>query len=299
MDKTLIVNDENNGLPQTYFMNFRPGAVQKDFGFWIIMAARNNSSSNGIHEEPALPSATRKPRVFKFYSIAHMFDGAGFHWNAQRGITKLKVDDIIITPPDYVHFYGACKNPDNLPFVEDFISFAGPIADNLFKTGVIKDRIVNMGQQRRLLPIIDKALSPTRESQIEANILLLNFLTEIYIETQKASASELNIKFDFLTQKIIRDLSHWWTSAEMAEFCGVCESYFRVAFQQYSGLRPKHYVDKIKMGVASEKLLNSDIKLRDLAIMLGYLDQYHFSRRFKHVTGVSPAQYRHANKLLG
>jgi NDP-sugar pyrophosphorylase family protein len=55
--------------------------------------------------------------------------------------------------------------------------------------------------------------------------------------------------------------------------------------------------DKIKIGIATEKLIKTDLKIQELAHLLGYVDQYHFSRRFKQIVGLSPQQYRTSSLL--
>ena len=292
MDKTLVINDGINESPETYVLNYRPDEVHRQFGLWISLAVQDNRSRHGIAWDPGMAPGARKPRVYKFYAISHMFAGAGFHWTPAGGVTRLAPGDCIVTIPDAVHFYGACKNPGNLPYEEDNVCFAGRIADHLFQAGVLRPQLCRLGTQRRLKPIIDQALDPSRDAQIEANLLLLRFLTDLHLERQKDSATELSAKFKYLTAEILQNPSRWWSVAEMADFCGICESYFRIAFHQYSGLSPKAYVDKTKMGLAAEKLVTTSLKVRDIAATLGYMDPYHFSRRFKQITGCSPEDYR-------
>jgi two-component system response regulator YesN len=39
-------------------------------------------------------------------------------------------------------------------------------------------------------------------------------------------------------------------------------------------------------------LMSNRLKVIDIAERLGYVDQYHFSRCFKKLTGLSPRRYR-------
>ena len=297
MDKTLVIDDKNNGSPVVHILNYRKSQIHEEFGLWMNLLVRGNRSTEGVGNELDMMNPPRKLRIFKFYAISHMYEGTGFHYSQTTGLRRITPGDCIITTPDTIQLYGACKNADNLPYVEDNICFAGPLADHFFRSGVIKDSIIKIGTERKLLPIIDKALDPSRDSQIAANIMLINFLTSIYIESRKTPSSDINVKLKLLTEQMIQDPSHWWTVEEMADFCGVCCSYFRAAFHQYAGLSPKLYADKIKIGIATEKLIKTDLKIQELAHLLGYVDQYHFSRRFKQIVGLSPLQYR-TNSLL-
>jgi YesN/AraC family two-component response regulator len=55
---------------------------------------------------------------------------------------------------------------------------------------------------------------------------------------------------------------------------------------------PKLYIDRLKIQKAAELLMSNRLKVIDIAERLGYVDQYHFSRRFKKLTGLSPRRYR-------
>ncbi len=292
MDKTLVIHDGINASPESYVLNFRPAEVHQQFGLWICLAVQANRSRVGIERDAGMGVAVRKPRIYKFYAISHLFAGAGFRWTPQGGITRLAPGDCLVTLPDTPHFYGACRNPGNLPYEEDNVCFAGPVADHLCQAGVLQNGIFRIGTQRRLKPIIELALDPSRDAQLEANLFLLRFLTELYEGSRKEAATGLAVKFKYLAANIIQNPSRWWTVAEMADFCGICESYFRLAFQHATGLSPKAYVDKAKMGLAAEKLVTTTLKIREIAAMLGYMDAYHFSRRFKQLTGLSPELYR-------
>lgn len=292
MDKKLVIDNRSNSTVEIHTLNFRKSAIHDDFGLWMCLIVRSNRSFSGMDIKRDLTNLPQKLRKFKFYAISHMYEGAGFHYSPQSGFRNMNPGDCIITLPDVEHMYGACDNPEHLPYVEDNICFAGPLADNLCRSGVLQTQIVNLGTERLLLPIMEKALDPSRDAQIEANLMLIEFLSSLYRNKLQSSESTLTQKFALLTREIQRNPSRWWSVKEMAEYCNICESYFRSAFQKHTGLAPKLYVDKIKMGIAIEKLMQNKVKIYELAQLLGYVDQYHFSRRFKQIIGLSPQQYR-------
>lgn len=292
MDKKLVIDAVSNADAEILTLNFRKSAIHEDFGLWMNLIVRGNRSTVGLEEKRDMTHLPRKLRIFKFYAISHMYEGHGFHYSPQNGLTAVKPGDCIITLPDSAHMYGACANAGSLPYVEDNICFSGPLADRLRRSGVLQNRIVRLGTERRLLPIMEKALNPSRDTQIEANLLLIEFLSSLYRMTRQDAESGLAQKFAALTRKIQQEPNRWWSVREMAEACQICESYFRSEFQKHTGLAPKIYVDKVKMGIAMEQLMRGSSKVRELARMLGYMDQYHFSRRFKQLVGVSPLHYR-------
>jgi AraC-like DNA-binding protein len=84
----------------------------------------------------------------------------------------------------------------------------------------------------------------------------------------------------------------------MAGFAGMSQSNFRRRFEEYAGMPPKLYIDKLKMRMAAELLASSSSTLAQTAAALGYVDQFHFARRFKAIMGSSPGAYRKALGLF-
>ena len=59
-----------------------------------------------------------------------------------------------------------------------------------------------------------------------------------------------------------------------------------------NGTTPKEYVISLKMEQAKELLMSEKLLIRDIALMLGYSDIYHFGKIFTKKTGFTPSEYR-------
>ena len=66
---------------------------------------------------------------------------------------------------------------------------------------------------------------------------------------------------------------------------------------RHTGMLPKQYIEELKIRLAAALLLDSRLTVTEIAARFGYLDPYHFSRRFKQRVGVSPEKYRNAYML--
>jgi transcriptional regulator GlxA family with amidase domain len=51
------------------------------------------------------------------------------------------------------------------------------------------------------------------------------------------------------------------------------------------------YSLRLRVERAKEMLLQSDRRMSEIAVTLGFFDQSHFSRTFRRITGVSPGEY--------
>ena len=89
----------------------------------------------------------------------------------------------------------------------------------------------------------------------------------------------------------------WWTVSDMAEMCDLSVDQLRRLFYQRTGVNPKLYRDRLKLNQAAAMLVNTERNISEIAEYFGYMDQYHFSRRFKAVMGMSPVRYRESARM--
>lgn len=254
--------------------------IHEDYGLWIckIFLKLSFPARTDIH-----------PRSFDFYCISHLLEGHGWYWSRKRGsITPVEAGQAIVSTPGSVQFYSGCEGS----YVEDSICFWGPVADMFFRTGIIKNGIIDVGLNRRLKPIIDVAADPSSDSQIKANSMLVNLLTDLYLENRKNKNSALLSKIDELLGKMTTCPEDNWSIEEMAEYCNLSVNHFRRIFSKQTGLNPKEYQNTIKIEHAKMLLCSSDMSISSISEKLGYSDQYHFSRRFKETTGFSPSRFK-------
>ncbi len=70
-------------------------------------------------------------------------------------------------------------------------------------------------------------------------------------------------------------------------------SYLSKIFTRHVGENPSKYMMSLRINKAKNLLLNQkDLSIREIGILVGYPNQYHFSHIFKVATGKSPANYR-------
>ena len=67
---------------------------------------------------------------------------------------------------------------------------------------------------------------------------------------------------------------------------------FSLSFKEKTGMSPLEYLTLLRVEHAKEQLEMTDLTIRDISTMVGYYDSGSFIRRFKQVTGETPAQYR-------
>ncbi len=95
-----------------------------------------------------------------------------------------------------------------------------------------------------------------------------------------------------LAMEIRAHPSQAWSSAKMAKALGLSSSQAVRVFREVIGKPPGRFVLEARIERANQLLLDSPMRISEIADALGYLDVYFFSRQFKQFTGLSPKQVR-------
>ncbi len=80
--------------------------------------------------------------------------------------------------------------------------------------------------------------------------------------------------------------------AEMADIVGLSESWFASVFKQTTGKSPLQWQLAKRVENAKKFLMESDLSVAEVAAQLGFTDQAHLTKVFRHVTGNTPAAWR-------
>ncbi|WP_042163252.1 AraC family transcriptional regulator [Paenibacillus gorillae] len=81
------------------------------------------------------------------------------------------------------------------------------------------------------------------------------------------------------------------TREQLAEIAGVSSSHYSILFKQMTGFSPSDYLSRLRVHRAKELLIGGSGTLREIALKVGYKDEFYLSRRFKQQTGASPSGY--------
>ena len=81
---------------------------------------------------------------------------------------------------------------------------------------------------------------------------------------------------------------------ELATAAGVSVPHLSRLFRQEYGLGPSRALEWVRLRRALVLLGRGSMPVREIALAVGYVDQYHFSRRFRESFELSPTGYREA-----
>jgi AraC-like DNA-binding protein len=83
----------------------------------------------------------------------------------------------------------------------------------------------------------------------------------------------------------------------LARFVYLSSSCFRRAFKRSFGIPPHRYLVQRRIERAKELLASSALSIGQIGIALGFSQTGSFSATFRHVTGITPTDYRRARSL--
>ena len=86
---------------------------------------------------------------------------------------------------------------------------------------------------------------------------------------------------------------------QIGEALGINENYLTGLFHKYEGITLQHYIRKEKVRQAKELLLYSLYSCSEIAALLCFSTQSHFSSAFKREVGMTPAKYRESKIQRG
>ncbi|HHV31827.1 MAG TPA: response regulator [Clostridiales bacterium] len=97
---------------------------------------------------------------------------------------------------------------------------------------------------------------------------------------------------DNVDQYIRNNLAQQYSLQKVCDDFGVSQTYLSRLFRRYKNTSFNEYVTNLRISEAKKIMSeNPDMMLKDVANVVGYRDQYYFSRVFKTVTGCSPSAY--------
>jgi transcriptional regulator of acetoin/glycerol metabolism len=84
--------------------------------------------------------------------------------------------------------------------------------------------------------------------------------------------------------------------AMLAGIAGVSIHHFARGFKQSAGVTPHHYLVQKRVERARDLLAQTDLPLSEIAYAVGFSDQSHLARHFRQMLGVTPGQFRWAQR---
>jgi AraC-like DNA-binding protein len=229
--------------------------------------------------------------------LIYCIDGKGELEINEKKYT-IQRDSFFVIPMNTGHSYRADEHD---PWTIYWIHFKGSRS-----TAIVDLLVKQKGSNLSLLPFHDERLHVFNEmySNLEkgyslnnllyVNMCLWHYLTsfvfseKFYGSKKAGNISIVDIAIDLMQNKINETLS----LEEIAQRVNLSASHFSNLFKKQTGFSPIEYFIHLKIQKASQYLLFTELRVKEIASNLGIEDAYYFSRIFTKVMGLSPNEYR-------
>lgn len=114
------------------------------------------------------------------------------------------------------------------------------------------------------------------------------------LQTDRTSipAKRIRPSIESIAEYMLQNLNHPVRISTLCELAELSPSAFFARFKRVTGQSPIAYLIRARMGLAVRLLEQPNLGIKQIAALVGYPDEFHFSRRFKSTIGLSPRHYR-------
>jgi AraC-like DNA-binding protein len=231
-------------------------------------------------------------RTFGKYALVYLVNGSGRMRSGDAPTIPCRAGDLLFVYPEIPHGYGPGPGES---WNEFYLVFDGPVFDLWRQMGLLnpENPVRHLPSVSSWLPqmeaVADPRLPDNAEGMLRRVCRLQKFLSDImkrpavsghdHLPWLEAARRELMEKPDASAETIARGL-------------GLSYETFRKLFARHTGHAPMRY-RAIKLIEQAQVLMTErNLSNKEIAETLGFYDEFHFSRRFRQITGKSTRHFR-------
>ena len=236
-------------------------------------------------------------RRFGVYSLVFVLEGISQYRDDHGLRRELTAGDMLLVFPDLGHWYGP-KRGSYANYL--YAVFEGPVFDLWRKQGLLDERdpVLRLEPMGYWLPRIRGVLNdiavPGEGRELERVCRMQSLLADVLSQRRhdKAQAEKrawLLRACLKLHSKVLREEQEW---EDIARELGMSYEGFRRRFTHLAGISPARYCARSRVQKACELMYQSDKPIKQVSEEAGFENEFHFSRKFKQFTGLSPREFR-------
>ena len=230
------------------------------------------------------------------YLLVYVSRGEG-SYRVSKKVFQVTENDFFVLPVRYANgLESSNKNPWSIYWAYFSGSQAAKVVQHLVGNGYspkkAKPLVGRIAQFNDILHHLE--LMENIENLVYANSRFYTFLCSFRLMVLSARKYA---KKDGVIQSIEymrENISSMITLENLAEVAGLSVSHYCAVFKQKTMQTPMQLYTSMKIQRACQLLQNRNQTIKAIAYTLGFFDQYHFSKVFKHIMGVTPKSFRNA-----
>src|ERR1035437_9267694 len=217
-------------------------------------------------------------------------------YETAKGYFRVYPNQFFILPNNLTHRYGADSDD---PWSIYWIMFSGKFPEDIIAIDIIENCLKpnTLLHPQKFLDLYEDMFDTLSEGYTINNLLFANmnlwivlmlFVHQKIDKNKKLKDTPIEKLINFMKKKIAEKL----TINEMAAIISFSPSHLYNQFKSQTGYSPLDYFIHLKIQCACDYLNNTDLRIKEIAPLVGYDDQYLFTRIFTKIMGQSPRSYR-------
>jgi AraC family transcriptional regulator of arabinose operon len=162
--------------------------------------------------------------------------------------------------------------------------------------GLMRLRVEEDTSRTRIVKLLAECNRLNTSPRRHRELLAMNILEKAFLCCDDFNPVWDSIRFDprilRAMEYVCKNLDRPTTITSIAEHCGISGSRLAHLFRSQSGQTVHQFLEQERIARARQLLELTQDSITGIAEKGGFVDLFHFSRRFKHYVGISPRGYR-------
>lgn len=241
------------------------------------------------------PGHTWGPGVRDHYLIHLVVAGKGTY-QVGGASHALAEGDLFLVKPSQLITYAADEND---PWEYYWVGFNGACANRLVQQAPFKENLpvyhckdAQAAREALYNIYLSRGTDPQNEALMTGYLYI--FLAHLMKEAKdlEPSSGSSSSQYVLSAIKYIQfNYGHDISVDDIAKAVGVSRSHLYRVFMSNVGQSPIDYLTGYRISEACYLLKNSNLSIAEIAVSVGFFDQFYFSRVFKKIKGVPPSKY--------
>jgi AraC-like DNA-binding protein len=243
-------------------------------------------------DEPMAPSIIDRPGGTDAWLLVLFHDEAVVR--LAGGQERLSAGTAVCWAPKRPHFFGNAE----APWRHSWLHVCGRRVDRLFEAGGLPRDAPFAMERSACVPHLERIYRELLDHRT-ADTRILEALVQVVVwEGERAAllgaGSGLPPKWRELRQFVTAHLDAPLSVPVLAKRIGMSPSHFAAEFRRRFGDTPQRMIERARLDQAAHLLADRNLRIAEVARLVGYDDPLYFSKRFRRARGRSPRDWRGA-----
>lgn len=211
--------------------------------------------------------------------------------------TVINAGDLVLFPPGVKQKYSfkAADYP-----ISYYLHFSGKECERILEEiGFYPECIIRLSKSSTLEAVFEKMCHEYHMKKPFYERLCAAYLLEFFEiigrrlhEKENFAHVKNKDEIDNVCKNMVSEYMKSYPVSHYASLCHMSVGRFHHIFKACTGQTPVEYLNSIRINMAKDYLINTDIPISQISYLVGFSEQNYFSRAFKKSTGMSPRSFR-------